>query len=125
MTEADSFGEPAGTKTDPHVAAMQSAEEQAFSAPEGIALRYGLLYGGDGGQLQALLAKRGVPVVEGGLLGWVHHDDAAKATITAIERGRAGEAYNVVDDRPATWREMITAMADAFGPRGHGQYLAG
>lgn len=115
LTEADTFGEAAGTGTDPHVAAMRSAEEQAFSAPEGIAVRYGLLYGGDGGQLQALLARRGVPVADGGLLGWVHHDDAAKATIAALERGRAGEAYNVVDDRPATWREVITAMADAYG----------
>ena len=114
LTEGDPFGEPAGTKTDPHVAAMRSAEEQALTAPEGIALRYGVLYGGDGGQLQALLARRRVPVANGGLLGWVHHHDAATATIAAIERGVAGEAYNVVDDQPASWREMITAMADAF-----------
>jgi hypothetical protein len=26
---------------------MRSTEQQAFTAPEGIALRYGMLYGGD------------------------------------------------------------------------------
>jgi dTDP-4-dehydrorhamnose reductase len=25
--------------------------------------------------------------------------------------GRAGQAYNVVDDQPATWEELFTAMA--------------
>ena len=34
-------------------------EQQAFSAPEGIALRYGPLYGGDAPQMRALLARRG------------------------------------------------------------------
>jgi nucleoside-diphosphate-sugar epimerase len=51
----------------------------------------------------------------GGLLGWVHHEDAAAATVAALEHGQAGEAYNVVDDRPASWEEVFTAMARAFG----------
>jgi nucleoside-diphosphate-sugar epimerase len=74
-----------------------------------------LLYGGDATRMRALLARRGVPVARGGLLGWVHHEDAAAATVAALEHGRAGRAYNVIDDRPATWQEVITAMAQAFG----------
>jgi nucleoside-diphosphate-sugar epimerase len=115
LTEQSPFGDPAGNASDPHIAAMRSAEDQAFTAPEGIALRYGLLYGGDATQMRTLLAKRGVPVATGGLLGWIHHNDAVAATVTALERGQAGQAYNIVDDQPASWREVFTAMAAAFG----------
>ena len=115
LTEQDPFGHPAGDRPDPHVAAMLSTEQQAFSTPEGIALRYGLLYGGDAERLRALLARRRLPVARGGLLGWVHHQDAAAATVAALEHGRAGQAYNVVDDLPATWQEVYTAMAEALG----------
>jgi nucleoside-diphosphate-sugar epimerase len=115
LTEQAPFGRPAGDRSDPHVAAMASTERQAFSAPEGIALRYGLLYGGDATRMHALLARRGLPVAKGGVLGWVHHEDAAAATVAALERGRPGQAYNVVDDLPAAWEEVFTAMAQAFG----------
>ena len=76
-----------------------------------------LLYGGDATRMRALLARRGVPVARGGLLGWVHHEDAAAATVAALEHGRPGEAYNIVDDLPATWADVFTAMADAVGDR--------
>ena len=115
LTEKAPFGIPAGNRSDPHVAAMASAERQAFTAPEGIAVRYGLLYGGDAEQMRTMLARRALPVARGGLLGWVHHEDAAAATVAALEHGQAGEAYNVVDDRPATWQEVFTAMARAAG----------
>ena len=114
LTEAAPFGGSAGTRSDAVVAAIRATEEQTFSAPEGIAVRYGLFYGGDAASQRALLVRRRIPVAAGGLLGWVHHDDAAAATVAALERGRAGEAYNVVDDRPASWREVYTAMAEAF-----------
>jgi nucleoside-diphosphate-sugar epimerase len=115
LTEADPFGVPAGDLTDATQAALHAAEVQTFAAPEGIALRYGLLYGGDAPQIGPALAKRGVPVATGGPLGWVHHLDAAAATVAALERGRPGQAYNIVDDQPATWSEVFTAMAAAFG----------
>ena len=115
LTEEAPFGEPAGNRCDPHLAAMLSTEQQAFTAPEGIALRYGLLYGGDGRQMHAQLARRRVPVAPGGLLGWIHHEDAAAATVAAVESGSAGRVYNVVDDEPASWDEVITGMAAAFG----------
>ena len=115
LTEEDPFGLPAGDACDPHVAAMRSTEQQAFGAPEGIALRYGLLYGGDADRVRGLLARRRLPVARGGALGWVHHDDAAAATVAALERGRPGQAYNVVDDLPASWQEVYATMAKALG----------
>ena len=115
LDERTPFGEPAGGPTDPHVAAMRAAEEHAFSMPHGVALRYGFLYGGDVIEKRALLNKRGLPVARGGLLGWVHHDDAAAATVAALEHGRAGQAYNIVDDEPATWEDVFTTMATALG----------
>lgn len=115
LTEEAPFGIPQGDACDPHLEAMRSTEQQTFTAPEGIALRYGLLYGGDAEQMRTQLASRKVPVASGGLLGWIHHKDAAAATAAALEHGRGGQAYNLVDDRPATWEEMFTAMARAFG----------
>jgi len=113
LTEDDPFGVPQGDRADPHLAAMLSTEQQAFTAPEGVALRYGLLYGGDSATMRPILQRRRLPVAAGGLLGWVHHEDALATTVAALERGVPGQAYNVVDDRPATWAEVFTAMAAA------------
>ena len=115
LTESDPFGVMEGDLTDDAVEAMRSAEAQTFQLEAGVAVRYGLLYGGDGPQMHAMLVKRRVPVFAGGLLNWVHHLDAAAATVAALENGRPGQAYNIVDDRPATWHEVMTAMAAHFG----------
>ena len=40
---------------------------------------------------------------------------AVAATRAAVERGRAGQAYDVVDEEPARWGEVFDAMADAAG----------
>ena len=114
LSEDAAFGERAGTATDDAVAAMRSAEEQTFATQGGIALRYGVFYGGDGPQMNAALRSRNLPIFGGGRLGWVHHFDAATATANALEVGRPGEAYNIVDDQPATWQEVFSAMAQHF-----------
>jgi nucleoside-diphosphate-sugar epimerase len=49
------------------------------------------------------------------VLGWVHHEDAAVAAVAALERGRPGQAYNVVVDLPASWQEVFITMARALG----------
>lgn len=115
LTESDPFGEPQGTKVDPHLAAMRATEQQAFTAPHGIALRYGMFYGGDTARIRPQLMRRRLPVADGGVLPWVHVEDAAAATVAALEHGRAGAAYNVADDEPATLAQVFTAMARAFG----------
>jgi nucleoside-diphosphate-sugar epimerase len=119
LTEGDPFGQPRNNVADPIVEGLRSAEQQTFTADgiEGVALRYGLFYGPRTfSQLFVhLLRKRRLPLPpgEGGTLGLVHVDDAAAATVAALERGRPGEAYNIVDDEPVTWRAFVTALARA------------
>ena len=114
ITEDAPFGSPQGDRTDSVLAALVSAETQAQSLPGvvGIALRYGLFYGGDVDNYVGMLRRRALPVPTGqrGTLALIHHDDAATATVAALERGTAG-AYNIVDDRPTTWRELIEGIA--------------
>jgi nucleoside-diphosphate-sugar epimerase len=116
LTEESPFGQLDGSPFDEHVAAMASAERQAFEAYgiDAVALRYGLLYGDDVDTVARMLRRRSLPVARrGGVLPLVHHQDAAAATVAALERGRAGQAYNVVDDTPATFRELVEGIAAA------------
>ena len=113
VTEESPFGRPEGKATDSVISALAEAEARAADAGEGIALRYGLLYGGDPANIVPLLRRRMLPVPAGGVLGWVHHDDAAAATVAAVEGGSPG-AYNIVDDEPARFADMYTAMAAAI-----------
>ncbi len=99
---------------------MRSGEQQVFAAShvEGIALRYGLFYGPGpaGDALIDGLRRRRLPVISGGgVQPWVYIDDAATATVAALERGTAGSAYNVADDEPVSFSDLITAMAAALG----------
>jgi nucleoside-diphosphate-sugar epimerase len=92
--------------------------EQAAVAAGGIALRYGGFYGSpDDAQLEAV-RKRRFPIVGdgGGIWSFVHLDDAATATVLALEDGAPG-IYNVVDDEPAPAREWLPALADAIGAK--------
>jgi nucleoside-diphosphate-sugar epimerase len=85
--------------------------------PEGIVLRYGAFYGrGTGvldGRLIEQIHRRRAPVIGkgGGWWSFVHIEDAAEATALAIERGKAGNIYNIVDDEPAPVREWLPALA--------------
>jgi 2-alkyl-3-oxoalkanoate reductase len=84
----------------------------------GIALRYGGFYGSpDDAQLE-FVRKRQFPIVGdgGGIWSFVHLDDAAAATVLALERGEPG-IYNVVDDDPAPVREWLPALAAAIGAK--------
>jgi nucleoside-diphosphate-sugar epimerase len=109
----------------PALEAMRSLEEQVLGASargeiEGVALRYGMFYGPGAGSTEfmvAMLRRRLFPLFGGGrgVLSFIHLEDAASATVAALERGRAGEAYNVVDDAPASLAEFAAAVADAVG----------
>ena len=82
----------------------------------GIALRYGSFYGGPIDPLRDAVRERKVPIVGGGDSMWslVHVDDAASATVLALEGGTTG-VYNVADDEPAPVREVLPALAMALG----------
>lgn len=47
----------------------------------------------------------------GGVNTWIHVDDAAVATVAALERGAPGRAYNIADDNPITWQEFFAEVA--------------
>jgi nucleoside-diphosphate-sugar epimerase len=88
---------------------------------EGIVLRYGGFYGpgtslGPGGANVEPVMRRRFPIVGdgGGVWSFVHVEDAAEATVAAIERGRGG-IYNVVDDDPAPVREWLPELAEILG----------
>jgi nucleoside-diphosphate-sugar epimerase len=107
---------------------------------EGVVLRYGWFYGPGtsialdppGSQVE-LLRKRQFPIVGRGTGTWsfIHIEDAATATLAAVEGGPAG-TYNVVDDEPAPVSEFLPVLAAAVGakrpprvPRWVGRLAAG
>lgn len=105
--------------------AVQSMEEQVLDAArrgtiESVVLRYGLFYGpGNPGtdEMIALVRKRRLPRVrhDTGLLPYIHMDDAVAATVASVDRGSSGGVYDIVDDHPASFSEMIGDMAEIVG----------
>jgi nucleoside-diphosphate-sugar epimerase len=107
---------------------------------EGVALRYGAFYGpgtnfslGPEGTFVEAIRKRQLPLVgkAGGVWSFIHIEDAAEATVSAIE-GRGRGIYNVVDDEPATVADWLPAAAQAVEapaprrvPRWLGRLFAG
>jgi nucleoside-diphosphate-sugar epimerase len=109
----------------PNIEALLHLERSVLDADwtEGIVLRYGWFYGpgtslAAGEELPEALRKRRFPVVGGGGAVWsfIHIEDAAEATVAAIERGTRG-IYNVVDDDPATVSDWLPALAAEVGAK--------
>jgi nucleoside-diphosphate-sugar epimerase len=122
LTEEDPpFGPPGrNAGLEAHLAAMRSSTRQTLDADgiEGVSLRYGGFYGpgAASGAIVELLRRRRLPVLHGaGVVSLVYIEDAAAATVAALERGRAGQAYNVVDDEPVAWATFLRALAAAVG----------
>jgi nucleoside-diphosphate-sugar epimerase len=94
----------------------------------GIALRYGGFYGGPNDGLVEPIRKRQLPIVGdgGGIFPFIHLEDAAAATVLALEHD-APAIYNIVDDEPAPVREWLPVYAQALGakpPRRFPKWLA-
>ena len=89
--------------------------EQTVTAAGGIALRYGGFYGSPEDAQLELVRRRRFPIVGdgGGIWSFVHLEDAAAATVLALERGAPG-IYNVVDDEPAPQPEWLPVLAQAL-----------
>jgi 2-alkyl-3-oxoalkanoate reductase len=90
---------------------------------DGLILRYGWFYGpgtyyGEDGSTAQDVRRRRFPVIGRGegLFSFIHVDDAAAATVAAVERGPPG-VYNVVDDEPAPMRDWLPVYAEAIGAR--------
>ena len=98
--------------------------EQLTVQHGGIVLRYGGFYGpGTGmapdGEQAKMIQERKLPIVGdgGGIWSFLHVEDLAVATLAAIEHGRPGEIYNVVDDEPAAVKEWLPHLATQLGAR--------
>ena len=100
--------------------------ERAVLDAGGIALRYGSFYGAPIDPLRDAVRERKVPIVGdgGGVWSLVHVDDAAAATVLALERGGMG-AYNVADDDPAPVRRCSPRSQERSTPRRRGGYRPG
>jgi len=102
--------------------------DQAVTDAGGIALRYGGFYGADNDAMIAPVRKRQFPIIGegGGFSSWIHLDDAATATVLALEHD--GPAiYNITDDDPTSIREWLPVLAAALGakpPRHFPRWLA-
>lgn len=92
---------------------------------EGLVLRYGGFYGpgtsislAPDAQLAGPVRKRRLPIIGdgGGYSSYIHINDAAAATVAAIDHGEPG-IYNIVDDEPAPAREWLPALANALDAR--------
>lgn len=107
------------------VHAMESLERTTLHTDglRGLVLRYGYFYGPDTqygahGEVTEMIRGRRFPIVGngGGVFSFVHIDDAAAATVAAIERSASG-VFNVVDDEPAEMRVWLPAAAQALGAK--------
>jgi nucleoside-diphosphate-sugar epimerase len=102
--------------------------DQAVIDAGGIALRYGNFYGADNDGMLEPVRKRQFPIVGdgGGVSSFIHLDDAAAATVLALQHDGAG-IYNIVDDEPAPVREWLPVLANVLGakpPRHFPRWLA-
>ncbi|MFL5915055.1 MAG: NAD-dependent epimerase/dehydratase family protein [Gaiellaceae bacterium] len=99
-------------------AAAMTYLEQAVTDFGGIALRYGAFYGAANDGLIEPVRERRYPIIGdgGGITSWIHLEDAAAATVLALEHERPA-IYNIVDDDPAPVREWLPELAQALGAK--------
>lgn len=118
MDESDPYPGPPPPNGAGFLGALRAMEQTVLSA-DGIVLRYGVFYGPGvtHDELFTRLARFwAVPALTGsGILSWVHIDDVARATADAVEKGRPGQIYNVVDDRPQSFGDYIRELNAKLG----------
>ena len=99
------------------LAAIRYLEETVRKA-DGTVLRYGGFYGDASDAMVAMVRKRQFPLMGGGsgYMSWVHLDDAASATVLALEEEARG-VFNIVDDEPAPASEWLPYLAECVGAK--------
>lgn len=117
-TEADPLDLLEGTAANVGLKALSHVEDSVLAAG-GAVLRYGAFYGpGAIDDQVVLLRKRQYPLVGrgNGYSSWVHLDDAASATVLAVEQKAQG-VFNIVDDEPAPANEWLPYLAECAGAK--------
>ena len=126
MDETDPYPGPPPKGGAEMLAALRGMEQTVLTSgehsdTEGIVLRYGAFYGPGvpHDELFVRLAKWwALPAMTGtGIVSWVHIDDVAKATADALDHGRGGQIYNIVDDRPQSFGDARELSAKLRRPR--------
>ncbi|MEU0966903.1 NAD(P)-dependent oxidoreductase [Streptomyces sp. NPDC005917] len=117
-TEEDPLDLMAGTAAHQGMRALRHLEKAVLDAG-GAALRYGAFY--DPGAIDdqvTLVRKRPYPLVgrATGHSSWIHLDDAASATVLAVERKARG-VFNMVDDEPAPAADWLPHLAECAGAK--------
>lgn len=106
-------------------AALVGHEREVLGASgiDGLVLRYGQFYGpgtyyAPEGSMAKQVKRRMLPIVGPGtgVASFIHVEDAATATVAALDRGAPG-IYNVVDDEPAPMHEWLPLYAEALGAK--------
>lgn len=101
------------------LAGIKHLERVVTEAPlEGVVLRYGAFYGkGASDLIVDAIRGRKMPLVGDGqgIWSWIHLDDAASATVAALERGQG--VYNIVDDDPAAVADWVPYLAEVIGAK--------
>jgi nucleoside-diphosphate-sugar epimerase len=119
-SESDGYDESPLKWQRQSLAAIRYVEQTVpADATAGIVLRYANLYGpGASESLVELVRKRRFPVIGdgAGVWSWIHVDDAAAATVAALEHGDPG-LYNIADDDPAPTSEWLPYLAEALGAK--------
>jgi nucleoside-diphosphate-sugar epimerase len=92
--------------------------DQVVTKAGGVALRYGGFYGDPSDALVESVRKRMFPIVGNGdaYASFIHLEDAASATVLALERDAVG-VYNIVDDEPAPARQWLPFLAKTLGAK--------
>jgi nucleoside-diphosphate-sugar epimerase len=111
-TEDDPLWEAEVTRAVSHL-------EDAVTGAGGAVLRYGGFYGAGANDDQVkLVRKRFFPIIGAGTgyMSWIHLDDAASATVLAVEQKAAG-VFNIVDDEPAPVSEWLPYLAQCAGAK--------
>jgi nucleoside-diphosphate-sugar epimerase len=120
MDEADPYPGPPPPGGESMLKALRDMEQTVLRSGErsdtdGIVLRYGAFYGPGvphDEMFTRLVKWWAMPALTGtGIVSWIHIDDVAKATADAVERGRGGQIYNIVDDRPQSFGDYIRERA--------------
>jgi nucleoside-diphosphate-sugar epimerase len=117
-TEEDPLDLLPGTAANAGMEALRHVED-AVTGAGGAVLRYGGLYGPGATDDQVeLIRKRQFPLVGRGTgyASWIHLDDAASATVLAVEQ-RARGVFNIVDDEPAPASEWLPYLAACAGAK--------
>jgi 2-alkyl-3-oxoalkanoate reductase len=124
-TEDDPLDPTPVSSASQSIGAIRRLEETVLAAKgiDGIVLRYGGFYGPGtsftaGGEWVTAIRKRQFPIVGdgAGFASYIHIEDAARATLAAIEDGKPG-VYNIVDDEPAPESEWLPYLAEVMGAK--------